>query len=443
MAITNKQIISVKTAIELPLEIPDYQRPYKWQANHINQLLDDVIRHKDKGRYRLGTVVIYRDKHTASSKLEVVDGQQRLITLTLICNALDSDHLCKPSLLDHEFQSQITIKNLQTNSAIIQARLKILSESEREELVDFLLHRCEVIYVELDNLSEAFQFFDSQNARGKALAPYDLLKAFHLREMDEESEYSRNQCVGQWEKGVDPKDSAPTLEVIMSDVLFRIRRWADGKSGINFTRNQIGTFKGVNLHGVSYRYTESLRAMNYMVEQYNRDPIREWDRNDMEYPFLSDQTMINGKRFFEYIEHYRQLYKQLFIDQKDELKVLLQLLDSKEYSGKDRTGDRYVRNLFECALLYYVDKFGDEQLTKVANICFVWAYKIRLEQQRVAIESVNNLAMAQSGLFSVIKHALYPHEILSMTIEPVTNVAASKVEVLKTKFIDLGYYHAE
>lgn len=33
------------------------------------------------------------------------------------------------------------------------------------------------------DISEAFQFFDSQNARGKALYPHDLLKAYHLREM--------------------------------------------------------------------------------------------------------------------------------------------------------------------------------------------------------------------------------------------------------------------
>ena len=38
-----------------------------------------------------------------------------------------------------------------------------------------------------DDVDEAFRVFDSQNYRGKALAPHDLLKAHHLREMREET----------------------------------------------------------------------------------------------------------------------------------------------------------------------------------------------------------------------------------------------------------------
>ena len=37
-----------------------------------------------------------------------------------------------------------------------------------------------MVEVVLQDISEAFQFFDSQNARGKDLEPHDLLKAYHL-----------------------------------------------------------------------------------------------------------------------------------------------------------------------------------------------------------------------------------------------------------------------
>ena len=48
----------------------------------------------------------------------------------------------------------------------------------------------EVVVLTVTELTEAFQLFDSQNTRGKALYPHDLLKAYHLREisdMDEET----------------------------------------------------------------------------------------------------------------------------------------------------------------------------------------------------------------------------------------------------------------
>ena len=56
---------------------------------------------------------------------------------------------------------------------------------DMKRLRDFIEKQCELIVVITDDVSEAFQFFDSQNARGKALYPHDLLKAYHLREMTE------------------------------------------------------------------------------------------------------------------------------------------------------------------------------------------------------------------------------------------------------------------
>lgn len=86
MAIINKDVIAVKGIMEMALEIPDYQRPYKWQAEHVNQLFDDVMHHSEQAAYRLGTLVLCREQH--SGKFDIVDGQQRLLTLTLFIDAL-------------------------------------------------------------------------------------------------------------------------------------------------------------------------------------------------------------------------------------------------------------------------------------------------------------------------------------------------------------------
>ena len=56
-----------------------------------------------------------------------------------------------------------------------------------------------MVQIVTDSEQEAFQFFDSQNTRGKELAPHDLLKSYHLREMDKESEDLKVQIINQWE----------------------------------------------------------------------------------------------------------------------------------------------------------------------------------------------------------------------------------------------------
>src|SRR5690554_6588685 len=83
------EIVSIKELLDKKLSIPVYQRPYRWHANkHVKQLLEDVNRElvKDTNDYRLGTIILYK---TNKGDFEVVDGQQRLTTLSLILYALN------------------------------------------------------------------------------------------------------------------------------------------------------------------------------------------------------------------------------------------------------------------------------------------------------------------------------------------------------------------
>lgn len=73
-------------------------------------------------------------------------------------------------------------------------------EKEKERLKGYIENNCELIVVITKDISEAFQFFDSQNARGKALYPHDLLKAYHLREMAGVSEEETEKIVKGWEQ---------------------------------------------------------------------------------------------------------------------------------------------------------------------------------------------------------------------------------------------------
>jgi len=413
MGTVSYQVKKTGMLLEQRLTIPSYQRPYKWQQKHVNQLIDDVLTHQNKQSYRLGTVVLHRDKLNLAyeGELDIVDGQQRLLTLTLLCSVLDQSGEFSTPLLEQSFASRTSINNLEHNAKVIENRLVGLNDNERKSLLHFVCNKCELIEVTLDDLSEAFQFFDSQNARGKALAPHDLLKAYHLREMMDATEQAeRLHHVSLWEQGVSPDDESANLHLIMGEYLFRLRRWLDGDYGVQFSRHNLEVFKGVNLSTSDYHYLQSLLALDFAVEHYNNDPIRKWDKQNKPYPFQVNQLIINGKRFFEYIQHYKSLHHTLF--EGDNALLGNFLKKHTRYAGSSRKGDMYIKNLFMCAVMAYYDKFGDKELIQAATICFCWSYYLRLQYQKIGMDSVDGYAREPRGLLRVLDKAIHPQQVL-------------------------------
>jgi len=301
------QIIKVRELLTNDnLKIPSYQRPYKWTTKNVNQLIDDVLIHKDKSEYRLGTLVVHKhfqDKEnkeiseetflndTINNKIisDIVDGQQRTITLTLIAFAItqkqnktiEEEKALKsfnPKLLNLSFANDISKVNIQNNFKQIERRIADFDEKS----IWFFLEKCTLVEVVLNDISEAFQFFDSQNSRGKDLEPHDLLKAFHLREMNNFStEEERKKTVEKWES----LDTAK-LSKLFSQHLFRIRNWSSGHSARYFSKNEVDVFKGVSPDiEENYPFAAMLRIAHFYVEEYNRSYHRNIDKREMVFLF--------------------------------------------------------------------------------------------------------------------------------------------------------------
>ena len=67
------KIIKVKELLTNDnLKIPSYQRPYKWTTKNVNQLIDDVLIHKEKSEYRLGTLVVH-EHFQDKDKIEITE----------------------------------------------------------------------------------------------------------------------------------------------------------------------------------------------------------------------------------------------------------------------------------------------------------------------------------------------------------------------------------
>lgn len=170
---------------DVQLTVPVYQRPYKWTARNAIQLLDDIIEAKNsnKERYRVGTLILHKAKVDRKDVYNIVDGQQRTITFCLLLTALGEKSI---KFLDEKIaDNPYNNRNVANNYRALLRRVGRQSENddanidwqrEMQRLKEYTENQCELIVVTTTDVSEAFQFFDSQNARGKALYPHDLLK---------------------------------------------------------------------------------------------------------------------------------------------------------------------------------------------------------------------------------------------------------------------------
>ena len=406
--------------------IPEYQRPYKWGVKNVNQLINDLLYFKDSEEYRLGTLVLHENN--------IVDGQQRIVTLSLLLYELfnkkeiraknpyqEVQDRIKTFCKRTEFTNEHSIGHVRENLTAIEDRLDDLDDN----FLDFLLNKCQFVVVRLPEISEAFQFFDSQNARGKDLEPHDLLKAFHLREIKKLSEKDSDN-ITKWQ------DLDPQRLVELFLTLYRVKRWAKNNSGKEFTKDNIDAFKGISLEDKRYPFYMQQIICHFFSSFYANEPYRKIDQSKMEFPFQIDQICINGSRFFDMIRYYDALYNKIIDeneyknydsteDEKSAYKIIRML---NNYSNRNRTGDTYVRQLFNCLLIYYVDRFGFAEINKVVRKIFRYAYQIRLIHYSVQLPTIDN--SATSGImFKTIRDAQSPYDIINLMTPQIGSLASN------------------
>ena len=241
----NKGILKKIFSEEFWFVIPQYQRPYVWQEDNIQELIDDLyyaFENKGSSEYFLGALVLKRTKEKEFREYEILDGQQRLTTLTMMIAVLrdlmtkpkykwtlsemiyqeDNELLKVPArsrlkfntrdkvkdfmnefillpkgtkkeeLLEAEESSNISVSNM---AKAIRTIHNIFSTKEDlEAFAVFLLNNVLFIYVSTDNTEDAFRLFTILNDRGMPLSNADILKSINIGEVadDELDEYSKH-----------------------------------------------------------------------------------------------------------------------------------------------------------------------------------------------------------------------------------------------------------
>lgn len=373
------------------LNIPNYQRPYTWKTKNVRNLFYDIKEAKVKENYHLGTLILHENDETT----DIVDGQQRLISVALFINAMNEiqNYAGAQHLLKQEYSEQ----SCQHAKENFEEWLRLIESEGKEvakDILDFLLKKCEVSVITMskDHLAEAFQLFDSQNNRGKSLEPHDLLKAYHLRSIDSPEESD----IENWENAV--SDEQLPLKELFNQYLFRMRRWSSGETGLTkvnnksylrFTEAYIDDFKGID-SSQSYPYL----TLYKMLEEKKID-----------FPKSLLMPIINGKIFFDYIFDAHQKIKHCQVQQKkrdsENLSNCLDEnhgLDDKVLAILKSKKSRYNRNrnLFENLLALYVDRFGEEEVNKsILELIYVWAYYPRIKMSAIYDATQANYAIGK------------------------------------------------
>lgn len=198
--------------------IPMYQRNYAWADQEINQLIDDVLDYQTKGsnndNYYIGTLVVYKQK---DGSYEVIDGQQRLTTLSLLAIYLKNE----PDESDESVLSWYQTDNLnlsfecrdkstytlqalfsktlsnngkhlankkedKINSAILNGYKiieKTLKSKVRERnttlkaFSDYVSTNIKLLRVEVPDHTDLNHYFEVMNNRGEQLEKHEILKS--------------------------------------------------------------------------------------------------------------------------------------------------------------------------------------------------------------------------------------------------------------------------
>ena len=256
---------------DFEFKIPEYQRPYRWGTDQALQLLDDLEETLDRGAdepYFLGSLVLVKQDDAC---YDVIDGQQRLTTLTLLFSVLrdlvEGDEFARnlservldpgneldgipsrPRLTLREQDAPFFRKYVQEpghintlvdltdaaaatepqralrdNAAAFWARLSDWSDHRRRALATLASTRTYLVVVSTPSLDSAYRIFSVMNARGLDLTPADIFKSRVIGQVADRSDYSK-----RWEVAEEALGSVAFTELVALAYTERVQLWSDG-----------------------------------------------------------------------------------------------------------------------------------------------------------------------------------------------------------------------
>jgi hypothetical protein len=224
-----------------------YQREYRWQKKQVQELIDDLSEQffdsyakgdareevQNYERYFLGSIILSR----RDSDIFIVDGQQRLTTLTLLLILLhrrqaDRDDRVKLEdfiysekygrksfniavperaiVMEAIFKGETSdLGNSSESVQTISARYQDLDDMLPEDIddhalpffCDWLIDNVHLVEIVAETDEDAYTIFETMNDRGLSLTPLDMLKGYLLANIREE--VKRTEAAKVWRERIE------------------------------------------------------------------------------------------------------------------------------------------------------------------------------------------------------------------------------------------------
>ncbi|WP_289202597.1 DUF262 domain-containing protein [Bacteroides acidifaciens] len=201
--------------------LPDYQRGYRWTRDEIKLLLDDI--YESNGQpYCLQPIVVKKN----GNKFELIDGQQRLTTIYLICKYMESKlgDLYEPNFkLEYETRKEsarfltdldFSLRDKNIDFHFIADAFEYIdqyftekSNGERRQMAAYLtklneyfMSSVSVIWYEVDTTEDGIELFERLNIGKIPLTSSELVKALFLKDCVRDQMSGRQEEVSlQWD----------------------------------------------------------------------------------------------------------------------------------------------------------------------------------------------------------------------------------------------------
>ena len=363
--------MSLKDLFDLKLTIPDYQRIYCWNDNNIKTLWNNLKEMPEGLDYHLGAIIL----QCQDDGYDIIDGQQRLVTLTLILRALGYEG--NMPLLLQRFKSQEACDNISNAKYVIQ-EIKGWDCDENNLMLNNILSHLtfSVLLLKSNNLDLAYTFFSNQNSRGVRLSDYDILKAFLITNDSQAEHLAR-----RWNTISQDTDSdnEPFIHKTLGLYLFRIRKWMRKHS------------------------CDEMNSNRPIKDEYSAAPLIPGIPPFGE-RFYFYEKIQGGAHFFAFTDYFVDLYKQ-FVKTPQVLLLRRYLLGESHWK---------YESVIETVLFAYFSKFGKQYLSE-ALFCIAGSIAQHRYEAR-AIQYKINEHVQNNELVMMIDQASSPSFFLAETL---------------------------
>lgn len=407
------------------IKIPDYQRPYVWNAEKVETLINDLqyhIEHNSGQTYYMGSILFF----CQNGGYEIIDGQQRLSSLLIldkIANNRQSILANHNDKVQFYFNSPISKKNIVEVKNFVKDYKTDWLQTNWNKVVSDLAFSV-IVTTRQD---DAFSFFETQNNRGVKLGAADYLKSFHLRELREE-EGKQVAFAKQW----DANNTNQFLNYLFTQVIWRVRSWKgrnvwyesqedvlqefQKKTRDSESKNQVQVFPNVKnkiAHSIRYDENEGI-SLDTSSIALKSDAIN--------YPLALRQPIEKGIGFFLYSERYVAVYHFLFHTEHIKNSELYRFQEFYEAVYIHSGMSEYLQSLYRLCIVLYYDKFESKNIDKFAKHLdyYIGVYRVDLSSiyDKTAIRILRD---KRQNLLDIIFQAFIPEQVFDFITENTNN----------------------